>query len=35
MFGANVTRLGGASADSPIVERRQALLLYLGFGINL
>lgn len=35
MFGANITRLGGEAADSPIVERRQALLLYLGFGINL
>jgi MipA family protein len=35
MFGAHVTRLGGASADSPIVERTHALLLYLGLGLNL
>jgi outer membrane protein len=35
MFGANVTRLGDAAAHSPIVERRQAPLFYLGFGINL
>ena len=35
MFGANVTRLGNAAADSPIVERRQAPLLYLGLGLNL
>jgi outer membrane protein len=35
MFGAHITRLGTASADSPIVESRQALLLYLGLGINL
>jgi outer membrane scaffolding protein for murein synthesis (MipA/OmpV family) len=35
MFGAHVTRLGAASADSPIVESRQALLLYLGLGLNL
>jgi len=35
MFGGNVTRLGGAAADSPIVERREALLVYLGLGANL
>jgi outer membrane protein len=35
MFGANVTRLGGAAAASPIVESRQSPLLYLGLGINL
>lgn len=35
MFGANVTRLGGAAAASPIVERRDAPLLYFGLGINL
>ena len=35
MFGGNVTWLGQAAADSPIVERRQALLLYIGLGINL
>lgn len=35
MLGANVTRLGGAAAASPIVERREAPLLYFGLGINL
>ena len=35
MFGGNVTRLGSAAADSPIVESRQAPLAYLGLGINL
>jgi outer membrane protein len=35
MFGANVTLLGSAAADSPIVERRQAPFIYLGVGINL
>ena len=35
MFGANVTRLGGAAAASPIVERRTAPLVYLGYGLNL
>lgn len=35
MFGANVTRLGDSAARSPIVERRQAPLVYLGLGINL
>ena len=35
IFGANVTRLGSAAAGSPIVERRQAPLVYLGLGINL
>jgi len=35
MLGANVTRLGSAAADSPIVERRQAPLLYIGLGWNL
>jgi outer membrane protein len=35
MFGANVTQLGGAAADSPIVERRQAPLVYVGLGWNL
>jgi MipA family protein len=35
MFGANATRLGPAAADSPIVERRFAPLVYLGLGINL
>jgi outer membrane protein len=35
MFGANVTRLGKASTDSPIVERSQAPFAYLGLGINL
>lgn len=35
MFGANVTRLGDTAARSPIVERRQVPLFYLGLGINL
>ena len=35
MFGANVTRLGASAANSPIVERRQAPLFYLGLGANL
>ena len=35
MFGANATWLGSAAARSPIVERGQALLFYLGLGINL
>jgi outer membrane protein len=35
MFGANVTQLGKAAADSPIVERRRAPLFYLGLGLNL
>jgi outer membrane protein len=35
MFGANVTQLGGAAANSPIVERRQVPLLYVGLGWNL
>ena len=35
MFGANVARLGDAAAHSPIVERRQVPLVYLGLGINL
>jgi outer membrane protein len=35
MFGANATRLGSAAARSPIVEREQAPLFYLGLGINL
>jgi outer membrane protein len=35
MFGANATRLGSAAARSPIVERGQAPLFYLGLGINL
>ena len=35
MFGVNVTRLGGTAADSPIIERRQAPLVYLGLGIDL
>ncbi|HLX82017.1 MAG TPA: MipA/OmpV family protein [Burkholderiales bacterium] len=35
MFGANVTRLGGAATGSPIVERRDAPLLYIGLGWNL
>jgi outer membrane protein len=35
MFGANATRLGSPAARSPIVERGQAPLFYLGLGINL
>ena len=35
MFGANVTHLGGAAAGSPIVERREPPLFYLGLGLNL
>ena len=35
MFGANVTRLGSAAADSPIVERRTVPLFYVGLGWNL
>jgi outer membrane protein len=35
MFGANLTRLGGAAAASPIVERRTAPLAYFGYGLNL
>jgi len=35
MFGVNVTRLGGAAASSPIVERRQVPLIYVGLGWNL
>jgi outer membrane scaffolding protein for murein synthesis (MipA/OmpV family) len=35
MFGANVMRLGRAAADSPIVERGNQPLLYLGLGLNL
>jgi outer membrane protein len=35
MFGGNITRLGSAAADSPIVETRLAPLAYLGLGINL
>jgi outer membrane protein len=35
MFGASATRLGSAAARSPIVERGQAPLFYLGLGINL
>jgi outer membrane protein len=35
LFGANVTQLGGAAANSPIVERRQVPLLYIGLGWNL
>jgi MipA family protein len=35
MLGANVTQLGGAAANSPIVERRQVPLLYIGLGWNL
>lgn len=33
MFGANVMRLGGSAAASPIVERRSVPMLYLGLGI--
>jgi outer membrane scaffolding protein for murein synthesis (MipA/OmpV family) len=32
MLGANVTQLGGAAANSPIVERRQVPLFYMGLG---
>ena len=35
MFGANVTRLGGSAAASPIVERRDVPFLYFGLGLNL
>jgi len=35
MFGANVTRLGSAAAGSPIVERREVPLFYIGLGWNL
>jgi outer membrane protein len=35
MFGANVTRLGGSAAGSPITEQREVPLLYLGLGLNL
>ena len=35
MFGANTTRLGGAAANSPIVERREVPLFYIGLGWNL
>jgi outer membrane protein len=35
MLGANVTQLGAAAANSPIVERRQVPLLYIGLGWNL
>ena len=35
MFGASVSRFGNAAADSPIVERRLAPLLYIGLGANL
>ncbi len=35
MFGASVSRFGSAAADSPIVERRLAPLIYLGLGVNL
>jgi outer membrane protein len=35
MLGANVTQLGGAAARSPIVERRQVPVFYLGLGWNL
>jgi outer membrane protein len=35
MFGANVTQLGSAAGNSPIVDRRQAPLFYIGLGWNL
>jgi outer membrane protein len=35
MLGANVTQLGSAAANSPIVERRQVPLFYVGLGWNL
>ena len=35
LFGANVTRLGTGAARSPIVERRDSPLFYLGIGLNL
>ena len=35
MFGGNVTQLGSAAANSPIVERRQVPLFYIGLGWNL
>jgi outer membrane protein len=35
MFGANVTRLGGSAAASPIVERRDVPFMYVGIGKNL
>jgi outer membrane scaffolding protein for murein synthesis (MipA/OmpV family) len=35
MLGANVTRLGSSAANSPIVERRQVPLIYVGLGWNL
>jgi outer membrane protein len=35
MFGANITRLGGSAAASPIVETRRATMVYLGYGWSL
>jgi outer membrane protein len=35
LFGANITRLGDSAASSPITERREVPLLYLGLGVNL
>jgi outer membrane protein len=35
MFGANVTTLGSAAGNSPIVERRYAPLFYVGLGWKL
>ncbi len=35
MLGANVAQLGSAAANSPIVERRQVPLFYIGLGWNL
>ncbi|MSP98141.1 MAG: MipA/OmpV family protein [Betaproteobacteria bacterium] len=35
MLGANLTQLGGSAADSPLLERRQAPLVYIGLGWDL
>jgi outer membrane protein len=32
IFGANITRLGGEAARSPITETRRAAIYYLGYG---
>ena len=35
LFGAQTTRLGGAAAASPIVETRNATIVYLGLAWRL
>ena len=35
VFGVNVTRLNASAAASPIVETRQATLVWLGYAWNL